>query len=49
MKKVNEYELTLEEVLHDQPDLLRAVRAMRKLQRENAELQLVRKASLEDD
>ncbi len=40
MKKVNEYELTIEDVLADQPDLLRAVRAIHKFQRERDQLQV---------
>ena len=37
---MKEYEITIEEVLADQPDLLRALRAVQKLQRDREQLQL---------
>ena len=37
---MKEYEITIEEVLADQPDLLRALRAGQQLQREREQLQV---------
>lgn len=36
---MKEYEISIEEVLADQPDLLRALRAVQQLQRERQQLQ----------